>query len=116
MLALLVLAFIAGKVESQDWPGLVYHQRIYEYLFEEGQDTDRDEDYGVYNKNSPPMRKDDMTRYNDGMEIFNNTIDKFVDHHCEPYSKFLESKLPPSVEFKSDFHGTLCPNGFERLY
>ena len=86
--SLLVLAFIGGKVESLETPELVYDQSIYEHLFEKSR-----EGYGKYNKNSPPMRKDEMTRYNDGMPEFNNTIDKFVDHHCEPYINFLESKL-----------------------
>ena len=100
MLSFLLLAFIAGKVKSQERPGLVYHQDIYKFLFEENQDTERDELYGVYNENSPPMRKDEMTRYTDGMEMFNNDIDKFVDHHCDPYINFLDSKL-----FISNFRG-----------
>ena len=96
MLALLVLVFIASKVESQDTPELVYNQSIYQHIFE------TDGKFGKYDKNSPPLRKDDMTRYTDGMEEFNNDIDKFVDHHCEPYINFLESKLLKTivVEFK----------------
>ena len=68
-------------------PRLVYNQSIYSYLFD-----DVHPKHGVYNKNSPPIRKDDMTRYYDGMEIFEHSIDKFVDHHCDPYINFLESK------------------------
>ena len=68
-------------------PRLVYNQSIYAYLFD-----DSHPNFGVYNKNSPPIRKDDMTRYYDGMEIFQHSIDKFVDHHCDPYINFLESK------------------------
>ena len=68
-------------------PRLVYNQSIYTYLFD-----DVHPKHGVYNKNSPPIRKDDMTRYSDGMEIFQHSIDKFVDHHCDPYINFLESK------------------------
>ena len=68
-------------------PRLVYNQSIYTYLFDESHPN-----FGVYNKNSPPIRKDDMTRYYDGMEIFQHSIDKFVDHHCDPYINFLESK------------------------
>ena len=68
-------------------PMLVYNQSIYTYLFDGSHPN-----FGVYNKNSPPLRKDDMTRYYDGMEIFQHSIDKFVDHHCDPYINFLESK------------------------
>ena len=68
-------------------PMLVYNQSIYTYLFDNSHPN-----FGVYNKNSPPLRKDDMTRYYDGMEIFQHSIDKFVDHHCDPYINFLESK------------------------
>ena len=68
-------------------PMLVYNQSIYTYLFDESHSN-----FGVYNKNSPPLRKDEMTRYYDGMEIFQHSIDKFVDHHCDPYINFLESK------------------------
>ena len=95
MLALLVLPFIVGKIESviKDRPRLVYDQDIYNYLFETGRDSHRDSLYKKYNKNSPPMSQDDMTRYHDSMEIFNYDIDKFVDWHCDPYISYLESKL-----------------------
>ena len=73
---------------SAELPRLVYDQNIYNFLFD-----DAHPNYGVYNKNSPPIRKDDMTRYSDGMAIFEHSIDKFVDHHCDPYVNFLESKL-----------------------
>ena len=86
MLALAVLAFFASIVESQDTPELVYNQSIYEHIFE------TDGKFGKYDKNSPPLRKDDMTRYTDGMEEFDNDIDKFVEWHCEPYVNFLKSK------------------------
>ena len=88
MLASLVLSvLIFGEVESQDSPQLVYDQRIYRKLF-----NDAHPEFGQYNKNSPPMRKDAMTRYNDNMVQFNNSIDMFVDWHCEPYINFLQSK------------------------
>ena len=86
MLALAVLAFFASTVESQDTPELVYNQSIYEHIFETAGK------FGKYDKNSPPLRKDDMTRYTDGMEEFDNDIDKFVEWHCEPYVNFLKSK------------------------
>ena len=82
-------------------PRLVYNQSIYSYLFD-----DVHPKHGVYNKNSPPIRKDDMTRYHDGMEIFEHSIDKFVDHHCDPYINFLESEYsflqPYSFKIYSD--------------
>ena len=87
MLALIVLVCLSGQVESNDRPDLVYNQTIYSYLF----NTQR-ENWGVYNKNSPPMRKDEMTRYTDGMAKFNHSIDAFVDYHCRPYINFLQSK------------------------
>ena len=89
MISLLVLG-LGGQLVHRglaEDPRLVYNQSIYSYLFD-----DVHPKHGVYNKNSPPIRKDDMTRYNDGMEIFEHSIDKFVDHHCDPYINFLESK------------------------
>jgi len=86
MLALLVLVCLAGRVISAG-DILVYDQRIYNHLFETN-----NADWGIYNKNSPPMRTDEMTKYNDGMVQFNNSIDMFVDWHCVPYENFLESK------------------------
>ena len=87
MLALIVLVWFSDRVDGKTDDLLVYNQRIYKHLFE----TDND-DWGIYNKNSPPMRNDEMTRYNDGMVQFNNSIDMFVDWHCVPYENFLESK------------------------
>ena len=90
MLALIVLIGLYGRVDGEtEKIGLVYNQTIYSYLFE----TERvEEGFGGYNKNSPPMRKDEMTYYDDGMVQFNHSIDAFVDHHCDPYTNFLESK------------------------
>ena len=94
MLALIVLIGLYGRVESEKI-GLVYNQTIYSYLFE----TERvEEGFGVYNRNSPPMRKDEMTYYDDGMVQFNHSIDAFVDHHCDPYTNFLESKCQAFIE------------------
>ena len=87
MLAVIVLFGLSGRVQSVVTPELVYNQTIYEHLFEKGHPV-----WGKYNKNSPPMRKDEMTKYNDGMDKFNNSIDIFVDWHCDPYINFLESK------------------------
>ena len=87
MLAVIVLFGLSGRVQSVVTPELVYNQTIYDYLF-----TRDDPTWGKYNKNSPPMRKDEMTKYNDGMVQFNNSIDMFVDWHCDPYINFLESK------------------------
>ena len=84
----MVLVGLSGQVESNDRPDLVYDQDIYSYLF-----TKARENWGVYNKNSPPMRKDEMTRYTDGMAQFNHSIDAFVEFHCKPYRHFLQSKL-----------------------
>ena len=72
-------------------PELVYNQSIYLWLFDDRPPVHPV--YGVYNKHSPPMRKDDMTRYSDGMEIFEHSIDNFVNHHCNPYVSFLTSKF-----------------------
>ena len=87
MLALIVLVGLSGHVESADPPDMVYDQNIYSYLFNKPRVN-----WGVYNKNSPPMRKDEMTKYTDGMAQFNHSIDAFVDWHCEPYINFLQSK------------------------
>ena len=86
-------------------PRLVYNQSIYSYLFD-----DVHPKHGIYNKNSPPIRKDDMTRYYDGMEIFEHSIDKFVDHHCDPYVNFLESKFDTIALFESDTKCSLKPD------
>ena len=95
MLASLVLSVLSfGQVESQDTPQLVYDQRIYRKLF-----TDAHPDFGLYNKNSPPMRKDEMTRYDDNMVQFNNSIDMFVEWHCDPYINFLQSKRIPHTNW-----------------
>ena len=81
----------AQGFEQANQPELVYDQSIYLWLFDDRPPVHPV--YGVYNKHSPPLRKDDMTRYYDGMDIFQHSIDNFVNHHCDPYVRFLTSKF-----------------------
>ena len=121
MLALAVLSFFASTVESQDTESqdtesqvLVYDQSIYEHLFQSKRET-----FGKYDKNSPPLRKDDMTRYTDGMEEFDNDIDKFVEWHCEPYVNFLKSKWLirfTVLYFKQIWNGIISQDLYASIY